>query len=165
MSVSRRRFIKSGTLTALTAGFIFKTGGLALGQNRKPLAPTLDYQNPTVDFPIPYEAQQNPVFSYKSSTFEPYVNGIFVARDARGRAIELKLVRVSVYKPARNTRIMTTTARETDCFSLLFSAPRSLPEFTSIHSIEHAALGKFDLFLKRSEDREQLFYEAVVNHL
>lgn len=158
MSVSRRKFIKSGALTALSAGLIFKAGESAFGQKKTP-------QRPILKFEVPYEAQQNPILYYDRATFEPYVGGTFIGRDARGRTIELKLLRVTEYKPNSRTRITSGGSRETESFALTFNASRSLPEFTSIHVIEHAVLGKFDLFLQRSGDNGQILYHAVINHL
>lgn len=157
MSVSRRKFMKSGALTALSAGLIFKAGETAFGQKRVP-------DRPISKFEVPYEAQQNPILYYDRATFEPYVGGTFIGRDARGRSVELKLVSVKEYKPP-TTRITTGSTRRTDSFSLTFSASSSLPPFTSIHVIEHAVLGKFDLFLQRSGDNSQILYQAVITHL
>jgi uncharacterized protein DUF6916 len=158
MSVSRRKFIKSGALTALSAGLIFEAAESAFGQKRMP-------ERPILKFEVPYEAQQNPILYYNRATFEPYVGGTFIGRDARGQTIELKLLRVTEYKPNPRTRITTGGTRLTETFALTFNASRSLPPFTSIHVIEHPVLGKFDLFLRRSGDSSQIIYEAVVNHL
>jgi len=160
MSVSRRRFIKSGALTALSAGFLFK-GGEALVSGQKS-----GQVHTTVERRVPAEAQRNPILYYKSSTFESYVGGTFIGRDALGRPIELELVRATPYRPNPRTRITTARTRETESFSLLFRAPRALPEFSSIQGIEHAVLGDFDLFLKPSRgDNGEIFYEAIINHL
>jgi hypothetical protein len=158
MSVSRRKFIKSGALTALSTGLIIKAGESAFGQKRVP-------DRPISKFEVPYEAQQNPILYYNCATFEPYVGGTFIGRDARGRSVELKLVSVREYKTNTETKITTGKTRMTDSFSLTFSASRSLPPFTSIHLIEHAVLGKFDLFLQRSGDNSQILYQAVITHL
>jgi hypothetical protein len=157
MSVSRRKFIKSGALTALSAGLIFKVGDSAFGQKKPLRAPVSKYD-------VPYEAQQNPVLYYNRATFEPYVGGTFIGRDARGRPIELKLLRVTEYKPTSKP-ITKGTVRETESFALTFNASNVLPEFTSIHTIEHPVLGKFDLFLQRSGDNSQVLYQAVITHL
>jgi len=158
MSVSRRKFIKSGALTALTAGVIFTAAESAFGQKKQP-------RRPVSKFDVPVEAQQNPVLYYDRATFEPYIGGTFIGRDARGRAIELKLVSVTEFKAKARPTITTGATRETESFSLTFSASNSLPEFTSIHVIEHAVLGKFDLFLQRAGDNSQLVYQAVITHL
>lgn len=170
MSLSRRSFMKSGAMAAVAAGFLLESPILTLAQDKIQSGPLLGY------FQVPDEARQDPLFSYNRSTFEPYVGGIFTSRDARSRVIELKLVRVREYKPTpkgrfTTTRVTTTggtTTRnpvQTDCFSLLFQASRDLPPFTSIYTIEHGALGKFDLFMVRSVNRSQIFYEAVINHI
>ena len=158
MSVSRRKFIKSGALTALSAGFLFKTAESAFGQKKVP-------DRPVLKFDVPYEAQQNPILYYDRATFEPYIGGIFIGRDARGRAIELRLLSVTEYKPNLRVRITTGATRRTDTFFLTFNASSALPPFTSIHVIEHAVLGKFDLFLQRSGGDGQIIYQAVINHL
>jgi hypothetical protein len=157
MSLSRRKFIRSGALTALSAGVIFTAAESAFAQ-KKPL------RRPISKFDVPYEAQQNPILYYDRTTFEPYVGGTFIGRDARGRAIELKLLRVTENKPTSRT-IAKGARRETESFTLTFDASKALPEFTSIHVIEHPVLGKFDLFLQRAGDNNQMLYQAVITHL
>ena len=159
MSLSRRRFIKTGALTALSAGFIFKGGeALVFGQKSRQVHTDIER--------VPYEAQKNPILYYKASTFEAYVGGTFIGRDALGRPIELELVRSTPYKIDPKTRLTTARTRETESFSLLFRAQRALPEFSSIQGIEHAVLGNFDLFLKPSRgDNGEIFYEAIINQL
>jgi hypothetical protein len=158
MSVSRRKFIKSGTITALSAGLVFRAAESAFGQRGKA-------GRPISKFEVPYEARQNPIIYYDHTTFQPYIGGTFIGRDARGRTVELRLLRVTEYKPITRTMITTGETRDTNSFSLTFSASRSLPPFTSIHAIEHPVLGKFDLFLQRSDDKGQIIYQAVINHL
>ena len=96
MSVSRRKFIKSGALTALSAGVIFMAAESAFGQKKAP-------RRPISKFDVPYEAQQNPILYYDRATFEPYIGGTFIGRDARGRTVELKLLRVTEFKPTSAT--------------------------------------------------------------
>jgi hypothetical protein len=51
-------------------------------------------------------------------------------------------------------------------FTLNFRADGPLSEITTIHRLDHAALGRLDLFLThRVDERGQHFYEAVFNHL
>ncbi len=159
MSLSRRNFMKSGAMAAVAAGFLLESPILVRAQEKVQSGPLMGY------FQIPDEARQNPLLSYRRTTFEPYIGGVFTGRDARGRTIQLRLVRVSEYKPDAKTRITTGQPHPTDAFSLLFKASRELPPFTSIHVIEHGALGKFDLFLVQSRTGRQIFYEAVFNHV
>lgn len=151
MSTSRRFFLKSSTLAALVAGIGLKNVPFALGQDQ--------------DYPIPLEAQQDPVYFFRASTFEPYVKGIFQAPDARGRMVNLVLLSVTSYKPSPRTRITTSAPRPAEAFSLMFRASRALPPFTSIHKITHSALGTFDLALTHRVGTDQKdYYEAIINH-
>jgi hypothetical protein len=157
MSVSRRKFIRSGALTVMAAGLIFKAGESVFGQKKAP-------KRRLSKFDVPSEAQQNPILYYERATFEPYVGGTFFGRDSRGGEIELKLLRVTEFKPTPGT-ITKGKSRDTESFSLTFNASSSLPPFTSIHVIEHPVLGKFDLFLQPVGDPSQLLYQAVITHL
>lgn len=112
---------------------------------------------------IPIESQRNPVFMFTAATFEPYVGGYFQTRNARGQLVALKLLKVESFEPKNK---ITSKAVKTTSFSLLFVSDERLPTFTSIYTIEHGALGKFDLFLTPSTGKNgELFYEAVFNHV
>jgi hypothetical protein len=158
MPISRRLFIKSGTLTAVAASVAFSPSARAFGQRRTP-SNSLGYQ-------IPITAQQEPMFMFTHATFDPYVGSIFQAPNARGQMIDLTLVSVTQYKASPRTKISTAPAPATDSFSLMFKAAGPLPPFTSIHNISHPSLGKFYLFLTvHSKAGEALMYEAVFNHI
>jgi hypothetical protein len=165
MPISRRNFLRSGTISVLSAGLVLKSGVLAFGQGTKRSNLSQITRTAAGDYQVPAEAAQNPIIYYKRTTFEPYVGGTFTSRDARGRAIPMTLVSVTGYAPSRATRIMMANPRTSDSFTLLFRAPRELPPFTTIYVVEHPVLGKFDLFLKRAGADGQVFYEAVINHI
>ena len=156
MSVSRRSFIRSAAVCALATGALL----------RNPLAAFGQAAGTATDFPIPYEATTSPVFHYTRATFDPYLNGIFVAAGGRSRTVELQLVEIHDYAPSSGVILTATTRmqRRTDCFSLLFRSAAPLSELSSIHTLEHAALGKFDLFMTDSVGRGGYYYEAVINH-
>ncbi|HEY8189009.1 MAG TPA: hypothetical protein VIF64_23285 [Pyrinomonadaceae bacterium] len=155
MAISRRFFLKSGTLTALAAGVAFNPNSLIFGQTRTPKI-NLGYQ-------IPITAQKQPTYMFKRTTFDPYVGGIFQAPDAQGKMISLTLLSAKTNKSSAS--ITTAPAIETDSFSLMFKAERQLPAFTSIHKISHPSLGTFDLFLTPRENDGEYYYEAVFNHI
>ena len=158
MAISRRFFLKSGSLTALVASVALRPNLLAFGR-RLTQATSLGYQ-------IPITAQQQPTFMFTRATFDPYVGGIFQTPDARGRMVSLALLSATSKKPLDSLKLSTATARETDCFSLMFKAARTLPEYPSIHRISHPALGKFDLFLTPLlQAGGAMGYEAVFNHI
>ena len=156
MSVSRRSFIRSAAVCALATGALLRTPLAAFGQAA----------GSGLDFASPYEPTTSPVINYTQATFEPYLNGIFTAAGARSRWVELQLIAIRGYPPPSGALLITRAQhRRTDCFSLLFRSAAPLSELSSIHKLEHAALGQFDLFLTESSGRGGYFYEAVINHL
>jgi hypothetical protein len=163
MSIARRNFLKSATMTTLSAGLAIVSAQGLLGQQ-----PTRSgmRRGAEADFPIPLEAQEKEIFQFRSSTFSPYVGDFFQAPNARGDMIALKLIRVDEYKISENARIQAKQARQPQSFAIVFSASEKLPPFTSIHRVSHPALGEFDLFLSsREADDGTLRYEAVFNHV
>src|SRR2546421_12568750 len=137
MSVTRRSFLKSGAITALTASIALNSGSLVFGQGRS-------RSNPSLDFQVPFQAQQSPVFYFKRETFQPYVGGVFRISAGR-RSVSATLQEGRDCTPNPKSKITTGQARATDCFALVFRATGPLTDLTSIYNIEHAALGKFSL--------------------
>lgn len=158
MPVTRRSFLRSGATAALTTAVALKAAPLAFGQIGSKPDPTRDHQ-------IPYEAKQSPLFTFKRETFEPYVGGTFRVR-AGAKAVDMTLSKVSVCEISpRGRKLSKKPARQTDCFSLTFTADEALTDLTTIYDIEHAALGTFALFLVRRDGPGGThFYEAVFNH-
>ena len=158
MGISRRSFIKTGTLTAVAAGVALRPNLLAFGQRRT--------QSTSLGYQFPIKAQQQPIFMFTRATFDPYVGGIFQAPDARGKMVSLTLLSATTNKPLANTKLSTGKAINTDSFSLLFKAERALPPQSSIQTISHPALGKFNLFLvAHRQVGGVMLYEAVFNHI
>lgn len=155
MAISRRFFIKSGTLSAIAAGVAFSPNRLAFGQRST--------QGTSLGSKIPMAAQREPTYMFTRATFDPYVGGIFQAPDSRGKLVSLTLL--SATSNQSSAKISTGTPVVTDSFSLMFKAARSLPPFTSIHHVSHPALGKFDLFLTPRVKDGVFYYEAVFNHI
>ena len=153
MSVSRRSFIRSAAVCALTTGALLRTPLAAFGQAA------------ALDFAIPHEATTSPVFHFTQATFEPYLQGIFTAPGVGGRRVELQLVAINGYAPPSGARLTTRAHRRTDCFSLLFRSAAPLSQLSSIHRLGHGALGEFDLFMTESAGRGEYFYYAVINHV
>ena len=158
--IERRRFIKSVTLTAVSAGLTLGMGRAALGQKRQPMETNLGFQ-------IPMRAQQDALFYFTEATFRPYINGYFEAPNALGEMLPMKLVAVTSYDSKKASALMPSKvqARQTRSFSLMFQSTERLPPFTSIHNLRHPALGKFGVFLTPREKDGVFYYEAVFNHI
>jgi hypothetical protein len=135
MSVSRRRFLKSGAV--LSAALMLKPGTLIFGQD------SLWSNN-----------SPNSVQAYSREMFAPYVGDVFRVHVGR-QVVDLKLVALENL-PA---------ASRTDGFSLQFHAPKQLPSTAKIHNLNHKELGSFDLFMAQSKARGKFLHTAIVNHL
>jgi hypothetical protein len=157
MPVTRRSFLKSGTLSVLTTSIALSSGAAIFGQDKHQPDPALDFQ-------IPLQAKQSPAFYFKRETFEPYIGGVFKA-SAGARSINMTLMGVRDCTPSLTSSKVTKKSRTSDCFALQFRATAKLTDLTTIFDIEHAALGKFPLFMTRRDGpRGTFFYEAVFNH-
>ena len=173
MSVTRRRFLRSATMSTVSAGLALSSANFLFGQQGqrgeappdRRVAP-VSQADTSGGFPIPFEAQQDALFYFRPQTFTPYVGDIFQAANSRGEMITMKLLRINEYKMAATTRISTKKTRQPQAFSLTFTASEPLPPFTSIHKVSHPALGTFDLFLtSRVADDGTFLWEAVFNHM
>ena len=68
MSFERRLFLKSVTMSAVSAGLALGMGRAVLGQKKwLPVEKSIGYQ-------IPIKAQQDRLFYFTEATFQPYIN-------------------------------------------------------------------------------------------
>ena len=174
MSIARRTFLKSVTRTAISASLALSSAHLIFGQDRRnepssePLEPIRRLVQTDTDgyFPIPFEAHESDLFYFKSSTFTPYVGDVFQIPSSLGEMITLRLVSVTDYRVNKSTKLEPRKTRQPESFALTFSSLEELPPFTSIHRMNHPALGTFDLFLtSRKSQSGDYSYDAIINHI
>jgi hypothetical protein len=147
MSISRRKFLKVGTLVALSAAIPVNV----FAQNRKD-----GDGNPVDQQPI----QLDPLAHYTRSAFSSYVNSIFQIYTGYS-VVEVALAEVNDLMPAGST-----PANGRECFSLLFRGGSvALPQNT--YRIDHPSLGSFKLFLVPGspDDVGAQSYVAIINRL
>ncbi|HYO63894.1 MAG TPA: hypothetical protein VER08_09710 [Pyrinomonadaceae bacterium] len=152
MLTPRRNFLKTGATATLFAGLCAGSAPSLFAQTKSPRDGQLHE--------VPYEAKTDPVFYYTKATFEPHLKTEFRVR-AGVTATSMTLV--SVADCARTT---VKDGAEGECFSLMFRAAAPLSTVRTIHSIEHDALKRFQMFLVRTkmkDDPEGVYYEAVIN--
>jgi hypothetical protein len=140
MSISRRIFIKAGTLTAIAAGISLKPALFVLAQGQ--IAPISD-----------------PLSNYTQATFEQYVNSIFTLR--RFVTVEVVLEKV---EDTLSPKVSRAGGRES--FTLHFrGGGTALRQDTYV--LDHPALGTFSLFLVPSgaDENGAQGYVAVINRL
>lgn len=155
-----RTFTKTGMLV-VSVGVALTSPRVAVAQKQTPEVVSTTGER-RVD--VPREARKDPVLFFKPETFKPHVNTIFTAPNALGQKIELTLINVEVFKPDNSQQCRSKVV--TESFSLTFKAASKLPQFTSIHKMNHPTLGRFELFLThRKSDNGDLLYDAVINHI
>ncbi len=149
MLISRRTFMRAGTLAALFAGVPLATVNV-LGQKI--------HKSPD-DNPVDQAAQiYGALSNYTKATFVSYINSVFVFRAPGIRKdIEVTLSQVSDMKAAPGG----------ECFSLLFRGGGGPALRQNTYTVEHAALGTFKLFLVPvgTDDNGAQGYLATINRL
>jgi len=149
MLISRRTFMRAGTLAALFAGVPLATVSV-LGQRI--------HTSPD-DNPVDEAAQIDDTLSnYTKATFVSYIDSVFVFRVPGVRKdIEVTLMQVSDMKAAPGG----------ECFSLLFRGGGGPALRQNTYTVEHAALGSFKLFLVPvgTDDNGAEGYLATINRL
>lgn len=148
MLISRRTFMRAGTLAALFAGVPLATVNV-LGQR---IHPSPD------DSPVDQAQANDPLSTYTKATFVSYINSVFVFRAPGVRNdIEVTLMQVSDMKAALGG----------ECFSLLFRGGGGPVLQQNTYTVEHPALGTFKLFLVPvgTDDNGAQGYLATINRL
>ena len=147
MSISRRKFLKTGTIAAATVGLPLK--GLA----------TETLEGNAMSSALP-NAIRSEASRLNSAAFKRCINTTFRAHVPGADAQLLKLVKVSFWHPEP----VTTTDRE--CFSNFFTGPTRNQLIQGAYIVEHESLGKFQMFVVPIGKKDGEFvYEALFNRL
>jgi hypothetical protein len=143
MVVSRRSFIRRGSLVFLATGISLSSADRIFAHAYEP-APG--------DDPAP--------FNYSKATFAPYVGNVFrIFYPNSSNAVTTTLVSVTDIGPVPDQK---DNARE--CFMLKFRGTETLPQNT--YWLEHAQLGRFQLFLvPGGKNKQGIYHQAVINRL
>lgn len=155
MNPTRRKFLQAGSVCALFAGLGLKPSNLAFGQT---------VTDAYGGYPVPYEAQTNPVYYYNMETFQPYVGTDFLVEG--GRLLAVKNVRLTgITDWQAQLRATRQKTHRGECFSLHFQSESRTLTPARTYWLSHASLGKFQLFLVGRTAAGGCVYEAVINHL
>ena len=148
MSITRRWFLRAGSLVALSAA-ISPKGAFAQGIRQKEIDRT-------------QEATQDQLANYHKAAFESYLNSIFRLYTG-GSVVEVALIEV------KDIGAATATAKPqpgAESFALLFrGGTRELDQGT--YQLDHPALGLFRLFLVpgKPDDNGAMSYVAIINRV
>lgn len=145
MSLSRRKFLRAGTLVAVAAGIPMKTL----------IARTLSQPNSF----LPTISQMDAGSSLNRESFSLYLNTRFAFADKEHQELSVKLIEVNDLTPK-------TATYGKECFGLVFIGPRNAPLRQETYSVTHESLGRFDmLVVPVASRREGVYYEAIFNRL
>jgi hypothetical protein len=150
MSITRRKFLRAGTLVALSAAIPLRVAGQQprKGNDGNPID-----RNPP-------ELVKDALANYNKAAFTSYLNSIFRLYTGYS-TIDVALVEVKDLAPGSNT---AQTGAE--CFSLLFRGG-SVALKQNTYKIEHPSLGAFPLFLTpgTADDNGAQSFVAIINRL
>ena len=152
--INRRNFIQVGALAAVGAYSLGLTGKV-FGQ--KSIADD--------SFIIPSGILGDPVLTFSSEHFEPFINTTFQIKNPLllpRRTVDLQLIQVKKTESKFNKE----EGIRGNSYSLLFKAerPSAVRIEQSIYEFSHGGLGKFSLFIAPVLPEPNI-YEAVINHL
>jgi len=152
VAVSRRKFLKAGTMVSLSAVIPLKSVVSVLGQQAGTERPEL--------CKVPAESQADE--SLTEEVFSRYLDSKFLIYTSPLTAISLQLINVK-HLDSTSTR-HTARATKLDSFSILFRGPRRTVLESKSYRITHDQMGTFDLFISPVNDsKKQRLYEAVFN--
>jgi len=152
--VSRRGFVKRGGLLLLASVSLGSAGRIFGRDVAEYRGPTPHDLQPTDDPP----AQ----ISFTKATFAPYVNTDFRIYLDPSRLLNAKLVSITDIGPVPDRPVAGC-----ESFVLKFYGLEALSR-QSTYRVEHANLGRFDLFLvpgDRDKSKKGYYYLAVINRL
>jgi hypothetical protein len=161
MNITRRKFLRVGSISALLAGVNLSPARIIFGQQK---GASLGKGS----LAIPYEAKTDPVFYFTPDSFASYVGSTFRVSRGKGIAFDATLVAVADLKAQTQARARAFRAevQTGQCFALSLRAGERDTLSQGTCKIAHAALGHFSLFIvPGSSSADGTSYTAVINHL
>lgn len=157
MPISRRIFLRAGTMVVLGAAAQSKLAKVVVGQKSSG-----GRVETVTGFRVPAASMDDPLTYYTKSTFLAHLNSKFLLRQGDSSSSVVTLVEVVDFAPTQLKVAAQVGNRE--CFSLVFSGVKQLPQDT--YTVEHGALGTFKLLLVPSGKPGGVWqWDAVINRL
>ena len=138
MPISRRIFLRAGTMVVLGAVAQSKLAKVVVGQESG--AGRMDT---VTGFRVLAASLDDPLTFYTKSTFLGHLNSKFRLRQGASSSSVVTLVAVVDYAPSQSK--VAAQAGSGECFSLVFGGGKQLPQGT--YTVEHGALRTFKLLL------------------
>lgn len=144
MSLSRRKFLKAGTLVAISAGI--------------PLQSIVAQTIPQASALLPINSL-NAGLNLNREIFARLLNTKFSFAHNNLAGVGVKLIEVYDLTPK-------TAASGKECFGVVFVGPRGTPLRQDTYSVTHKSLEEFEmLVVPMARRKEGMYYEAIFNRL
>lgn len=155
MPISRRIFLRAGTMVVLGAAAQSKLAKVVVGQKSERV-------DAVSGFRVPAASMDDPLTYYTKSTFLAHLNSKFRLRQGDSSSSVVTLIRVVDNAPSQSK--VAAQVGSGECFTLVFSGAKRLPQDT--YTVEHGALGTFKLLLVPSGKPGGIpQWDAVINRL
>jgi len=161
MPISRRIFLRAGTMVVLGAAAQSKLARIVVGQKSSGLVSS-GLADAVSGFGVPDASMDDPLSYYTKSTFLAHLNSKFLLRQGDSSSRVVTLDKVVDNAPSESK--VPAQVESGECFSLIFSGAERLPQDT--YTVEHGALGTFKLLLVPSGEPGGIpQWDAVINRL
>lgn len=155
MTLSRRKFVKTGAMMGLSAVAVLRGSASVFGQEAAVEQRGL--------FKIPVEIQTE-IDRLSEEAFSRHISSNFRVYTSPLTAINLQLIKVSRWEGAPSEK--PAKGPTLNGFSVVFLGPRKLSLESRTYRVEHDWMGAFDLFLTPVDDhKKQRHYQAVFNRV
>jgi hypothetical protein len=159
MDVTRRSFLRAGSLMSLAAALTGRLSSIAFGQydDSQQLGTGLGNL-------IPKEAFSDPLYGITRVMFTENIKTKFSFSLGGVRLGYFVLIEVNDLNP---DFVKNDGTGSRDCYSLVFRGPNGLPLNQGTYKVQHGKLGKFQLFVVPG-DASRLsgpHYEAIINRV
>lgn len=155
MDISRRKFVRTGVIASALAAIPLALAKTAAARDGGKTLP----QSLIAGANGGAEGQSSALDFYSKSRFAPYVNSQFQVKSSQLETVKVTLAEVADF--------CETAGNGGECFALRFTGPVRGSFQQNTYEVEHAALGKFSLFLvpvgMRPAGARTVNYEAVIN--
>ena len=148
MSLSRRKFLRAGTLVAISAEIPLRTV----------LAESLSHSSPL----LPTNNPRNAGLPLNGATFTRYLNTKFSFAHEAVESVAVKLIEVNDLTP----KTVGRNAAGKECFALVFRGSHNAPLRQETYTVTHESIGKFAMLaVPVGRNKDGIYYEAIFNRL
>jgi hypothetical protein len=160
MSLSRRDFLRVGSMMGLSTAAFGSLARLAFGQHRKAPGDELDTG---VGFAVPRTAHTDALATINMAAFQKAIGAKFTFAQGRTKMADMTLDQVIDLNPPSLKGNSTSTRQ---CFSLVFNRLSRTPLTQDTYTVSSVVLGTFQLFIVPGYQSPSVsHYEAVINRV